>query len=423
MLARALGFWALTAAIVNVTIGGSIFAIPGILYAALGPAAPLAFVVGALIFLPIVLCFASAGSRITSTGGPYSYVDAAFGRFPGFLLGSVFWISNVAGSASMAAILTMQLTHGIPVLGEPIPRSLFLLAVYVSLVMLNVRGVRLGALTVMVFAACKTIPLFLLGVVGLPHVHVEYFRIAHAPTFVSIGSSLVIVVFAYSGIETALAPSGELRDPARVVPRAALVGVAVVIALYVALQILAQGVLGPRLTGNDAPLATVADILVPGGGRLLLLVASLSLVGVLQGDLLGSSRLLYALARDGHLPAALASVSDRHRVPIAAIIVHAGVAWLLASAGTFTELALVSGGAFCLVYIGVCAAAWRLQRDDRVDTSVPFRLRGGPLIPAVGITALVGVLATLRRAEWIAIGSALVALMILYGLTRRKRES
>jgi len=68
-----------------------------------------------------------------------------------------------------------------------------------------------------------------------------------------------------------------------------------------------------------------------------------------------------------------------------------------------------------------CATAWRLQREDRSDTPTPFRLRGGPLIPIVGITALVGVLTTLRRSEWAAIGSALFALMILYNFTWRKR--
>lgn len=419
--ARVLGFWALAASIVNVTIAGSIFVLPTILYTAIGPAAPLAFVLGALLFTPIVLCFAASGSRIMTTGGPYSYVEAAFGRFPAFLVGAIFWISNVAGSAGIATVLVGQLARPFPILGESIPRAVCLLAVYGSLVTLNVRGVRLGALAVMGFAALKVIPLLLLAIVGLPHAHVENFLVAHAPSINSIGTSLVIVVFAYSGIETALAPSGELRDPARVVPRAAATGVAVVILLYIALQIVSQGVLGPSLLGNQTPIESVADRFIPGAGDLIVFIASVSLVGALQGDLLGSSRLLYALASHGHLPSTLASVSDRYRVPVVAILVHAGVAWVLASAGTFTELALVAGGAICLVYIAGCAAAWRLQREDRSDTATPFRLRGGPLIPIIGIAALIGVLTTLRRSEWAAIGLALLALIILYGFTGRKR--
>jgi amino acid transporter len=419
--ARVLGFWALAASIVNVTIAGTIFVFPTILYAAMGPAAPLAFVLGALLFAPIVLSLAASGSRIATTGGPYRYVDAAFGRFPAFLVGAIFWISNVAGSAGIAAVLTEQLARPFPMLAEPIPRCTCLFAVYAALATLNVRGIRMGALAAMGFAALKVIPLLLLAFVGLPHANIDFFRVTHAPSVDSIGTSLVIVVFAYSGIETALAPSGELRDPARVVPRAAATGVAVVILLYIALQIVTQGILGPSLIGNQTPIESVAARFIPGGDDLIVFTAAVSLLGALQGDLLGSSRLLYALASDGHLPATLARVSDRHRVPVAAIIVHAGVAWLLASAGTFTELALVSGGAVCIVYIAACATAWRLQREDRSETATPFRLRGGALIPIVGIAALIGVLTTLRRSEWAAIGSALFVLMMLYNFTWRNR--
>ncbi len=415
-LVRAVGFWALAASIVNITIGGSIFALPGALAVTMGSAAPLAFVIGALLFIPIVACFAAAGSRLTKTGGPYTYVDAAFGRLPGFLVAAIFWISNVAGSGSMSAILASQLAHVFPWLGEPVPRAVLLFAVYALLAVLNAQGVRVGAAAIMAFAAAKAIPLLLLAILGFHYVHLDNLVIPHIPEWSSIGSSLVVVVFAYSGIETALAPSGELRDPARIVPTAAFVGVAIVIALYVMLQIVAQGVLGPALVGNDAPLAAVAELVVAGGGGFLVLTAAVSLVGVLQGDLLGSSRLLYALARDGFLPASLATVRGNSRAPMYAIIAHAAVGWILAVAGSFTTLALVSGGAFCLVYIGSCAAAWQLERRNINDTASPFRLRGGPTIPLIAIAALILILTTLRPAEWIALGSASAAVSALFAL-------
>jgi amino acid transporter len=122
--------------------------------------------------------------------------------------------------------------------------------------------------------------------------------------------------------------------------------------------------------------------------------ATLSLVGVLLGELLGSSRLLYALAQDGILPAALTVVSPRYRVPTRAIFAHAFAAWLMSTAGTFNHLAMISGGAYCVVYIACCAAAWRLQRTGVTQTANPLRLPGGALIPAVGITCLVLVLLT-----------------------------
>ena len=420
-LLRAVGFWALAAAIVNVTIGGSIFALPGTLAATMGPAAPLAFVLGALLFTPIVLCFAAAGSRVTTTGGPYSYVDAAFGRFPGLLTAGMLWISSVAGSGSMSAALVDQLSQVLPWLAHPWPRTLFLLAVYGALMVLNAWGVRVGAAAIVAFALAKVLPLLILASLGLRYLHVENLHIAAVPSWTSIGSCLVLVVFAYSGIETALAPSGEVRNPDKVVPRAALAGVGVVIALYVGLQFVAQGVLGATLAGNDAPLAAVAEVIIKGGGGLLVLTASVSLIGTLQGDLLGASRLLYALARDGILPAQLAAVSERHRVPVRAVVAHAFAGWTLATAGSFTTLALVSGGAFCFVYIGCCAAAWQLQRVNAGDTNAPLVLRGGPLIPGIAIGGLLLIVTTLRRAEWIALACAAVAISALYAARRRDR--
>lgn len=420
-LIRAVGFWTLAAAIVNITIGGSIFALPGTLAESMGAAAALAFVCGALLFIPIVLCFAAAGSRVTVTGGPYSYVTEAFGVLPGFTIAMLFWISSVVGSGSMVAILADQAAHVFPGIGQPVPRAAFLLAVYGSLIFLNGRGIKAGAAAIVAFAVAKVLPLVLLAVIGGLHVKAANLEIHQAPTWTSIGNSLVIVVFAYSGIETALTPSGELQNPARVVPKAAFAGVAVVIALYSGLQWVAQGVLGPGLVGNTAPLAAVADAIHRGGGRLLLLVASISLIGVLQGDLLGSSRLLYALARDGFLPAGLATVTRKHRVPLLAVAAHALIAWALALVGSFTSLALVSGGALCLVYIACCAAAWRLQRLKVSQAGTPFQLPGGVLIPLLGIAGLLFILLTLGRPEWMAIGCTLPVVGLLYLVTRRRR--
>ena len=138
------------------------------------------------------------------------------------------------------------------------------------------------------------------------------------------------------------------------------------------------------------------------------------MAGFLLGNLLGSSRLLYALGRDGLLPRALGQVTERHRVPLVAIVVHGGIACALAIGGTFERLALVSGGANCVVYVLVAAAAWQLQRRDVRGAGTPFRAPGGALVPMLSIALMAAILATLTRAEWGAIGVALVALVAIY---------
>ncbi|MDB6163109.1 MAG: spore germination family protein [Xanthomonadaceae bacterium] len=423
-LIRAVGSFALTAAVINVIVGGGIFRMPAALSAQMGVAAPLALVAGALAIIPVALCFAAIGSRVQVTGGPYSYLSATFGSFAGFVAGALMWISNFTSSAGVAAALSVQVARLVPALAPAMPRALFLTALYAVLFALNAFGVRLGARAITVLAALKLTPLFLLAAVGV--FFVDWAQVSFSPAAVpswgALGASMALVMFAYSGMETALVPSGEVTDPARSVPRATLVAILLVVLLYLGLQIVGQGVLGARLGSSGVPVADTAAALWAPGGVLLLITACLSMTGFLMGNLLGTSRLVFALGRDGYLPQAFAKVSARHRVPLLALAVHAGLAWVLALAGNFDTLALISGGAICLVYGLVSLGAWRAQRRDLRERGTPFVLPGGALIPMIAFVAMVLIVSTLTGKEWAAIGIALVVLVAIYGGLHLRRS-
>src|SRR5947209_3899670 len=152
---RALGLWSLTASIINLSIGGSIYVLQGTFAGTLGVAAPLVFFLGALVFVPVTICIAAAGSRISATGGPYIYVRSAFGSVPGFALGAVFWISNVAGAASLAAALINQLGQSVPAISHLWARGAVAAATYGLLCLLNARGVRTAGQAIIVLAVIK----------------------------------------------------------------------------------------------------------------------------------------------------------------------------------------------------------------------------------------------------------------------------
>jgi basic amino acid/polyamine antiporter, APA family len=232
---------------------------------------------------------------------------------------------------------------------------------------------------------------------------------------------MVLVMFAYSGMETALIPSGELRDAAHSVPRATMAAILVVVLLYMGIQIVTQGILGPALATSKVPLAEAAGTLWTPGLVLLLMTAGVSMGGFMMGNLLASSRLLYALGRDGYLPSAYGRVTASYRVPLLAIVTHGGVGFSLAMLGNFEALALVSGGANCLIYLGVSLATWVAQKRDLRSGGPPFVLPGGPLIPAISTLAMIAIVGTLSRAEWTAIGIALLALVLIYAGLRHWR--
>ncbi len=423
-LVRAVGSFALTAAVINVIVGGGIFRMPAALSAQMGAAAPLALVAGALAIIPVALCFAAIGSRVQVTGGPYSYLSATFGPFSGFIAGALMWISNFTSSAGVAAALSVQVANLVPALAPPLPRALFLTVVYTVLFALNAFGVKLGARAITVLAALKLTPLFALAAIGI--FFVDWQQISFLPSAVpslgALGASMALVMFAYSGMETALVPSGEVTNPARSVPRATLVAILLVVLLYLGLQIVGQGVLGSALGTSGVPVADTAAALWSPGRVLLLVTACISMTGFLMGNLLGTSRLVFALGRDGYLPRVFGTVSARHRVPLPALILHAGLAWILSLVGNFDTLALISGGAICLVYGLVSAGAWRAQRRDLRERGTPFVLPGGAVIPLFAVVAMVLIVATLSAKEWSAIGIALVVLVAVYGALHLRRR-
>ena len=419
-LVRAVGSFALAAAVMNVIVGGGIFRMPAALSAQLGTAAPLALIAGALAIIPVALCFAAIGSRAVATGGPISYLGATFGSFAGFIAGALMWISNVASSAGVAAAFAVQMANLVPLFAQPVPRAGLLTILYLLLFALNAFGVKLGARAITTLAALKLTPLFSLVGIGLFFVDWTQvsFAVGDLPSWTALGTGMVLVMFAYSGMETALVPSGEVRDPSRSVPRATMVAILLVVLLYMGLQIVSQGLLGPALATSGVPIADTAGVLWKTGSIVLLVTACISMAGFLLGNLLGSSRLLFALGRDGYLPHVYGRVSATHRVPLLALATHAGLAWLLALGGTFDALALISGGAICLVYALVSLAAWRGQRTALRERGEPFVLWGGPLVPLLAVVAMLLIVTTLTGKEWLAIGIALVALVATYGMLR-----
>ena len=227
------------------------------------------------------------------------------------------------------------------------------------------------------------------------------------------------------GIEVALAPSGEVRDPARTVPRAVFLALGLTTLIYLLLQLVAHAVLGPALSSfTDAPLAEVASrVLGPVGRTLVLVGGSISMLGFLSGDALGTPRSLYAFARDGLLPAPLARLHPQFRTPWIAILVHAAITWALASGGNFGVLALLSNVALLVGFLLCCLAAIELRRRNVQAGGRPFQLPGGPLVPALACVVVLWLLSHATAQEFAVTSVAVILASVLFAWRSLRRPA
>jgi APA family basic amino acid/polyamine antiporter len=423
-LIRALGTWGLTAAIVNVTIGAGIFRLPASVATSLGAAAPAAYLVCALAMGLIVLCFAESGSRVSTTGGPYAYVEVAFGPFVGFLSGALLWAGLTAALAAVTSFFADSLAALEPALASAGAKVTVMLVVLAALALLNVRGVRDASRFNAVMTVAKLLPLAVIVIVGAVAVHGANLRWQQAPSAGSIGRASAVLIFAFLGVEAALVPSGEVKDPARTVPRAVLLSIGVVAALYVSVQIVSQGVLGAALAGSKTPVADAGGAALGSWGRKLILVGSaVSMFGYVSGMTLAVPRMLFAFARDGFLPRAMAAVHPTFRTPYWAIGIQTVLVAVLAATGTFERLAIIANGSVLLVYAACCLATVELRRRDVRGGGAPFCVPGAAVVPWLALAVIVSLLVTLQLGEWLGVLAVLVAAIPVYAFTRSRRAA
>jgi amino acid transporter len=398
-LVRAVGIWGFAASIVSVIVGAGIFAVPAALAASAGPYAAFAFLACGIAVGAVAICFAEGGSRVPTSGGVYGVIETAFGPLAGYSSGTILWVSCVLASGAVAAALGETVASLFP---EPLMatvRAAVIVAVFAVIAIVNLGGVARGARLVSATTALKLAPLLVFIVAGAFAVHRSNFAIVVHPESQGFGQALLLAVFALAGMETSLCASGEVMQPNRIIPRALSIAVVSTSGLYMAIQVIAQGILGASLATSKVPLADAMGQIHPLLRALMLVGTAVSMFGWLGSDILGSPRQLFAFARDGVLPRVLGRVHPRSHAPYVAILSYAALAAVLALSGGFTELVVLSTLGSAALYVAGCAASWVLARRGVALAGPPLNFRFLGAATVIGIGSMLALIALGSREE------------------------
>ena len=425
-LRRELGKWDLTAIGINQTIGSAIFLLPSQLFAQVGNWSPIAFLTIGFASLLVALCFAEVGSRFERTGGPYLYTRAAFGRFVGFEVGWMQWVSRVTSQAGIVNAIALALGFYWPVLTMGIGRVAMIAGITLTLGALNLRGIRASAFAINLFTVAKLAPLALFIAVGVWFVEPGRLMPLGQVSLPEASSAALLLIFAFGGYDVIGVPAGEAANPRRHVPFAFVVTIVIVTAVMTLAQIVVMGTLS-NLEASKTPLADASLVFIGTGGALLISVGSvISMTGNNLGSILTSSRMLFALAENGELPTFFARIDPQYRVPSNAVIFTTLVVLGLALSGSFVILAVASAVARLVAYTGACAATLRLRHPRFADIVQPatFVIPLGPLVPIVAVGVSLVILAGATRPQWLggAAGLSVGAVMFLLNDTLRRRR-
>ena len=195
-----------------------------------------------------------------------------------------------------------------------------------------------------------------------------------------------------------------------------------VAALYIGLQFVAQGVLGPALASEGAPLVAAATrVFGPGATTLMIVLSAVSAAGFLVADMLSSPRVAFALAEHGQLPQVLARVHPRYATPSVAILAYAGVAFALAASGTFKQLVVLASSGSLILYAISCIGVLRLRAKRVAMAGPPFVAPGGAVVPIAAAALIAALLWTLAWSELVAAIGLVAVSAAGYGILARRR--
>ena len=408
--ARTLGFFDATMIGVGAMIGAGIFVLTGIACGEAGPASLLAFGLNGVVTLITALAYAELASSIPQAGGGYAYVKNAFPDVLGFTAGWWLWFAYTVACALYAAgfgsfsleflARYFPATHGlmVSVAGEHAALVFMILLAGVAFTLLNVRGAGVtGKIeNVIVVAKIAVLAVFIVfGIEAMAHdipaakaEFTPFFPKGMSGVFIAMGLTFI----AFEGYDLIATVAEEIKDPAKNIPKATFVSLAITVFIYICVLVVSLGAVHSddmaswEFLGKYQEIAIVmaAAKMMPGIGVFLIVFGGvLSTISALNATILASSRVAFSMARDGWLPGRISSIHKRRRTPHVAILTSGAIFLIVAVSLPVDALGSAASVMFLLVFAMVNLALVALRRK-RPDLHRPFRIPLYPVLPIVG---------------------------------------
>jgi APA family basic amino acid/polyamine antiporter len=308
-----------------------------------------AWLAGGAIALLGAFIYAELADRLPQVGGQYAYLRDAFHPLFGFLYG---WASLfVINGGSTAAVAVTFAGYFREISGGVVPQRFAAVAVVVALVLINCLGVRAGSSVQSAFMVLRIVAVAMIVASGIwfllrtpAALHAAWHPLLDRPAsfdlLSSFGAAMVPVLFAYGGWQTSNYIASEIRDPRKTLPRALLLGVLGIIALYVSVNFVYVELLGPTgLAATETPASeTMRRVFGGPGGTLIAVAIAISTLGFLSQSMLTYPRLYFAIAADGLLPRRFSWLGPRSRAPVAAIILQSAITIPAILLGTYEQI-------------------------------------------------------------------------------------
>jgi APA family basic amino acid/polyamine antiporter len=400
MLKRDISKWDFVLLLINGTIGSGIFGLPSKIFAQSGFYSIIALIVCAAISLIIILNFAEVASRFAKTGGPYLYTLEAFGRFPAYIIGWLILVSRLATYAALINLFVSYLSYFHPVFKSPVYKIGSIIFLTMLLTIVNYRGVKSSARLSNFLAISKVSALLFFIVVGLFFINPELIHIKQTPPkFTAFSSSVLLLIFAFSGFESILVNTGELKDPKKNIPFALIFSITFIASFYILIQIVCVGTL-PGLATSDKPLTDAAKLYMgPVGAIIITIGAIISIGGTLHAIMFIGSRVPFALSEARQFPGLFSQLHKKFHTPVYSLLAFSAVAILVSVTGSFIYAVSISVITKILQFLVVCFILLKLRKAKPSATDY-YKLSYGPAFAVIGIITSIWLLSSSKLNEF-----------------------